>query len=65
MYQYVKMYFKKDIVKAVKFSLFNSKYKAKLKKCKNIYGTGNASKKIINILSKTKYTKNFLIKKYP
>ena len=56
---------KKMIIKAIKYSLFNLDYQKKLKKCKNVYGKGNASKKIISILEKIKYKSEILIKKYP
>ncbi len=56
---------KNEIIKAVKYSLYNRNYQKKLRKCKNIYGTGNSSKKIINILSNLNYKKKSLIKLFP
>ena len=56
---------KKDIINAVNYSIFNKKYKKKISKCKNIYGKGDASKKIINLLLNTNYNDELLIKKYP
>lgn len=56
---------KDEIIKAVKYSIYNKKYQKKLKKCKNVYGTGNSSKKIINILSKIDYKNKSLNKLFP
>ena len=56
---------KDEIIKAVKYSVYNKKYQKKLKKCKNVYGTGNSSKKIINILSKIDYKNKSLNKLFP
>ena len=56
---------KQDIIKAIKYSLFNSKYQSKIRKCKNIYVNRNASKKILKIISNIDFNDDFLVKKYP
>lgn len=45
-------YNKDEIEKAIKKSLFDKNYLAKLKKIKNIWGNGKASSKIVKVLSK-------------
>ena len=52
----------KSIVKAIKFAL-NSTNKRKIKNIQNPYGTGGASKKIINIL-KHKKLDNIILKEF-
>ena len=54
----------KKILKAIIFSIHNKKYQNKIKKMKNIYGSGNASSKFIKIIRNLNFHKNLLIKKY-
>ena len=53
---------KKLIEKAVRKAIYDKNYIKKVKKCFNPYGDGLSSKRIANILSKTKLDKNLLIK---
>ena len=52
----------KNIIKAIKFSLKSSNQK-KIKNTTNPYGTGGASKKIINILRKKNFN-NLILKEF-
>ena len=54
---------KTEILKKIKFAFSSIKYKKSLKKCKNPYGDGKSSKRIIKILKKIKLGKNLLDKK--
>jgi len=54
---------KKDMMKAIKKALFDKNFIKKVKKCKNPYGDGKTSSRIIKILSKIKIDKNLLQKK--
>lgn len=54
---------KEEIKKAIKFAIYNKKFREKVKKCKNPYGSGNAGFKIAKILSKIKINKNLFQKK--
>jgi UDP-hydrolysing UDP-N-acetyl-D-glucosamine 2-epimerase len=56
-------YNKNEIIKAIKKSLYNKKFKETVKKCKNPYGDGKASKRIVKILSEIDINKNLLEKK--
>lgn len=55
-------YNEKEIILAIKKSLNDKKYLAKLKKIKNIYGDGKTSKRIVKILENLKIDKNLLNK---
>ena len=54
---------KNEIIKKIKFAMHNTKFKQKLKKCKNPYGDGKSSERIFNILKQIKLNKNLLDKK--
>lgn len=54
---------KEEITKAIEFVLNDNEFKEKLKKCKNPYGSGNASEKIYKIIKNLNIDKNFLQKK--
>lgn len=56
-------YNKDEIVEAVKKALYNKRFRAKIKKCKNPYGDGKASKRIVEILSKIRLDQKLLQKK--
>jgi len=54
---------KKDkILKAIKFAQTNKQFKAKVKNCKNKFGTGNASAKMVKILKDIKIDENLIQK---
>lgn len=53
---------KQAIVKAIKKVLFNNKFRTCLKECKNPYGDGKASQRIVRILSMIKTDRNLLQK---
>lgn len=55
-------YNKNKIYRLIKFVLKNKNFKKKLLSCKNPYGSGNSSKKIIQILKKIKINKKLLDK---
>jgi UDP-hydrolysing UDP-N-acetyl-D-glucosamine 2-epimerase len=55
-------YDKEEIVEAVKKALDN-KFKAKVKKCKNPYGDGKTSQRIVKVLSEIEITPSLLQKK--
>ena len=52
-----------EIVKAVKKALCDRKFRAKVKKCKNPYGDGKASQRIVKVLSKIEITPKLLQKR--
>ena len=52
-----------EIIKAVKKALYDRKFRAKVKKCKNPYGDGKASQRIVKVLSKIEITPKLLQKK--
>jgi len=54
---------KNEIKKAIKKAIFEQKFRTNIKKCRNPYGNGMASKKIVDILSKIKIDKKLLQKK--
>ena len=56
-------YNRKEIVNAVKKALHDEKFRAKVKKCKNPYGDGKASQRIVKVLSEIKITPKLLQKK--
>lgn len=56
-------YNKKQIKKAIKKALHHKKFKKPIKKCKNPYGNGQASKRIARILSQVKIDNRLLQKK--
>lgn len=56
-------YKKEKIIRAVKKIIFDKKFKEKIKKSKNPYGDGRASRRITDILSKIKINKELLQKK--
>lgn len=56
-------YDRKKIVKAVKKALHNKKFRNKVKRCKNVYGDGKSSQRIVKVLSKIKITPKLLQKK--
>jgi len=51
------------ILKAIKKALYNKEFRRKVKTCKNPYGDGRASNKIIKIISEMKINKKLLHKK--
>ena len=53
---------KKFILKAIKKALFDEQFRRKVKKCKNPYGDGQASKHIVKIFSVIKINKKLLQK---
>jgi len=55
-------YSSKEIIKAIKVIQKSKKYKKNLSKCKNLYGDGKSSIRIVNILKKMKYNKTLLDK---
>ena len=54
---------KKKIIRAVKKAVFDKSFRQKIKKCKNPFGQGRASEKIVKILTKIKKDKKLLQKK--
>jgi UDP-N-acetylglucosamine 2-epimerase (non-hydrolysing)/GDP/UDP-N,N'-diacetylbacillosamine 2-epimerase (hydrolysing) len=56
-------YDRKEIISAIKKSLYDKNFQKKVQKIKNPYGDGNASKKIVQILIKTKKDNKLLQKK--
>ncbi len=55
-------YSQKQIIKAINIIQSSKKYKKNLSKCKNLYGDGKSSMRIIKILKKIKYNKALLDK---
>ncbi len=55
-------YSSKEIIKAIKTIENSKKYKKNLSKCKNLYGDGKSSMRIVNILKKVKFNKTLLDK---
>ena len=53
----------KNIRKALNYALINKSFKLKLKNCKNPYGTGKSSEKIIRLIKKTIISKRLLDKR--
>jgi len=53
---------KNMIIKAIKKALFDKKFREQLKKCKNPYGDGHASERIVKILSSIKLGNRLLQK---
>lgn len=56
-------YKEREIVKAIKKALYDEKFKAKVKKCRNPYGGGKAGIRIAEILSKVKITPKLIQKR--
>ncbi len=54
---------KESIVKGIKMALHDEEFRRKLQKCRNSYGEGKASGRIVKILSKIKIDKKFLQKR--
>lgn len=54
---------KEQIMRAIRKALYDSSFKEKVKRCKNPYGDGKASDRIIQVLSKIKIDKKLLLKK--
>lgn len=54
---------KREIINAIKKALHGKKFLAKVKKCKNPYGDGKASQRIVKVLSEIKITPKLLQKK--
>lgn len=56
-------YSKNEIIKAIRKTLYDRKFKEKVKKCKSPYGDGKASKRIVKVLSEIKIDKKLLQKR--
>lgn len=56
-------YDRQEIIKAVKKALNDWRFRKNVKKCKNPYGDGKASQRIVKILGRIKITPRFLQKK--
>ncbi|MDD2751872.1 MAG: UDP-N-acetylglucosamine 2-epimerase [Candidatus Omnitrophica bacterium] len=56
-------YQKNMIIKAVRRALFDKNFRKTLKKCKNIYGDGHASARIVKVLNSMKINAKLLEKK--
>lgn len=54
---------KKEIIKAINKVIYDKKFREKVKKCKNPYGDGKASKKIVKILTNIQINRKLLQKK--
>lgn len=54
---------KKEIIKAINKALYNEKFKKIVKKCKNPYGDGKASRRIVKALTEIKISQKLLQKK--
>jgi UDP-hydrolysing UDP-N-acetyl-D-glucosamine 2-epimerase len=52
-----------EIIKGIRKALYDKKFKEKIKKCKNPYGDGKASERIMKVLSKVKIDKKLLQKR--
>ena len=52
----------KEIIKAIKKSLFDKGFISRAKKCKSPYGTGGASRKIVAVLESVKLAGTLLQK---
>ncbi len=57
-------YSENEILTKIKYINENKNFKNKLKKCKNVYGTGNVAKKMFKILEKININDNVLEKKF-
>ena len=55
-------YSSKEIMKAIKIIYKSKKYKKDLRKCKNLYGDGKSSERIVRILKKIRFNKSLLDK---
>ena len=53
----------KNIKNALKYALNNKSFKKRIKSCKNPYGNGKSSKKIVKILKKIKIDRQLLDKR--
>lgn len=53
---------KEEIKKAIKFAIYNKKFRKKVKTCKNPYGDGKTGKRIAEILGKIRINKKLLQK---
>lgn len=53
---------KNAIIKAIKKALYDKNFKEEVKQCKNPYGDGHASKRIVNVLAHIKLDKKLLQK---
>lgn len=56
-------YSTKEIIKKIKYVIFNKRFRKNLKSIKNFYGDGQSGKKIFDIISKIKIDKQLLYKK--
>lgn len=56
-------YNKNEIIRAIKKGLYDEEFRAKVKRCKNPYGDGKASERIVNVLSEIKIDKKLLQKR--
>lgn len=56
-------YDKHEIMDAIKKALYDEKFKESVKQCKNPYGDGNSSKRIVKILKEVKITPEMLQKR--
>ncbi|PIY19779.1 UDP-N-acetylglucosamine 2-epimerase (hydrolyzing) [Candidatus Desantisbacteria bacterium CG_4_10_14_3_um_filter_40_18] len=54
---------REKIVEAIRFALCDREFKAKVKSCKNPYGDGMASKRIVDVLSSIEIDNNLLQKR--
>ena len=53
----------KNIEKALSYALYNKTFKLKISNCKNPYGNGKSSEKIIKLIKKIQINKNLLDKR--
>lgn len=56
-------YKKEEIVRAINKALHDKKFRNKVKGCKNVYGDGKSSQRIVKVLSEIKITPELLQKK--
>ena len=56
-------YDRNKIAAAVKKALYGKKFRAEVKRCKNVYGDGKASQRIVKVLSKIEITPKLLQKR--
>jgi UDP-N-acetylglucosamine 2-epimerase (non-hydrolysing)/GDP/UDP-N,N'-diacetylbacillosamine 2-epimerase (hydrolysing) len=56
-------YNRREIIKAVGKALHDAKFRERVRKCKNPYGDGKASQRIVKVLSKIKITPQLLQKR--
>lgn len=54
---------KEQIIKGIRKGLYDHSFKEKVKQCKNPYGDGKATNRIIRVLSKIKINRKLLLKK--